>query len=1171
MNLALPQTRQHDRNIYNTHGIGRVDRKDRGFSLVVALVLLSFIFTLLLSLTTMTLVELQGSAQNNTMIQARQNATLGVMVALGELQRLSGPDRRITASADILSTENFGETADPDKRQWTGVWDSSLPVNQGFLGWLVSGNQNTNITNASEPLPSANTITLVGTGSVETTDSDGNPTQNEVDAELVSIQSSDGLDTGAYAYWIGDEGIKARINLSDPYAENAPGGVNEDILGNATRFAIPVKSELRRIDPNLSYQPENSEFGQKLERIIDGKEMALLGADLQSFVQEYHHDFTTRSAGLFSNVRDGGLRHDLSRGLDDQFEASGLKDESIFTYGNGSRGPTWNLFHEYFQQHKKIQNADSLNPTIAPYAPRLANNNSLNSTNYLLGTVDSTPDHSGATNDQIAFVAERGLHPVLLKATVKIYPVVETDAVNGTSASMRIYPFFILWNPYNITLTATNYQIDLEIGEQEFSIRTAAEDSHNPTDDPETDDSTIKYEKYHFQDNTAYIVTTKVRVSANYKQPLDLAFETDSIALSPGEIITLGLDIPEDETFDETNVYPISSQIFSQQPGTNNPSITFQLPITDVEFKLNDFIEVFWNTNGGIDTSINLSLTDGSLLQRMERIRMRGRTTNAELGYRTAYQHLIKNSDPHPIGPSWALKGTANEYFLNRCEYPPFAYFNPRSIFSSSAYLQPGYFQNSSSIEDIPHNVLWGDINPGTEWKQSENPAPALLTNTTAVWGFDHRNHTLGKMPRPDVPRIIAFDVSRIPPLSLGNFQHAPLNITSSGPAYPLGNSLAPVWDGSNPASDQTENRLNDLDQVDLSYRLNEEIWDNFFISTIPSDSTLTSYSIYEGLSSFGLDYLRSGSLLANPRIDYVEPETITVDNIDTVRDYDQAAVFLLNKGAFNINSTSPDAWKAILSAHAEQNLKIYDWPNNEPEKTVEGTGIDRGVPISRTTYPNSLPAEDLSASVEMTNNGDGTYWNGFRRLTTSELDQLVTAIVSIIRERGPFRSLSEFVNRELSGQDDRALRGPLEQALVDSGINEPDVDSLFLDNGRADVSYFGAKSTASGWKSNYHKVIDWGGTHQPGWVSQADILQILAPIMQARSDTFVIRAYGEARNPINNEVTASAWCEVTVQRYPELVSQGTPQPIENLLGDATGSGRAYRVIDFRWLDPDEV
>lgn len=62
---------------------------------------------------------------------------------------------------------------------------------------------------------------------------------------------------------------------------------------------------------------------------------------------------------------------------------------------------------------------------------------------------------------------------------------------------------------------------------------------------------------------------------------------------------------------------------------------------------------------------------------------------------------------------------------------------------------------------------------------------------------------------------------------------------------------------------------------------------------------------------------------------------------------------------------------------------------------------------------------------------------------------------------------------------------------------------------------------------------------------------------LTTRSDTFLIRAYGEAANPADaTRVEAEAWCEAVVQR----VDAGLP-----------GFGRRYMLLQFRWLGTDDI
>lgn len=75
--------------------------------------------------------------------------------------------------------------------------------------------------------------------------------------------------------------------------------------------------------------------------------------------------------------------------------------------------------------------------------------------------------------------------------------------------------------------------------------------------------------------------------------------------------------------------------------------------------------------------------------------------------------------------------------------------------------------------------------------------------------------------------------------------------------------------------------------------------------------------------------------------------------------------------------------------------------------------------------------------------------------------------------------------------------------------------------------------------------------------LTEAQFLDELAPILTTRSDTFRIRAYGDATNPAEGAREAAAYCEAIVQRTPQTI-------------DAT-FGRRFVVVHFRWLGPDDI
>ena len=84
-------------------------------------------------------------------------------------------------------------------------------------------------------------------------------------------------------------------------------------------------------------------------------------------------------------------------------------------------------------------------------------------------------------------------------------------------------------------------------------------------------------------------------------------------------------------------------------------------------------------------------------------------------------------------------------------------------------------------------------------------------------------------------------------------------------------------------------------------------------------------------------------------------------------------------------------------------------------------------------------------------------------------------------------------------------------------------------------------------------------GAGTPGWILQSDVLRPIAPILNARSDTFLIRAYGE--HDTHTGKPARALCEAVVQRVPDYVHPDTHQPTDVLYG--------AQLKDLYWYQPD--
>jgi hypothetical protein len=221
-----------------------------------------------------------------------------------------------------------------------------------------------------------------------------------------------------------------------------------------------------------------------------------------------------------------------------------------------------------------------------------------------------------------------------------------------------------------------------------------------------------------------------------------------------------------------------------------------------------------------------------------------------------------------------------------------------------------------------------------------------------------------------------------------------------------------------------------------------------------------------------------------------------------------------------------------------------------------------------------AIPGAALDAS-KIDNHRTNT-WNGYRELTEPELEKLALKIVDEVRGRGPFLSMSEFVNRRIGPAGPLTLSGALEAAIAKAEINEKQpatsADS-FLNQvpiTTADVS----DQTLYNYKTPDATTGN-PAAGAPGWVGQGDLLRILEPSATVRGDTFVIRTYGEAQDA-NGNVTARAYAEAVVQRVPEYVDP-TDRPSLNAAVDPAAKaanktfGRRIDIVSFRWLSENEI
>jgi hypothetical protein len=257
-----------------------------------------------------------------------------------------------------------------------------------------------------------------------------------------------------------------------------------------------------------------------------------------------------------------------------------------------------------------------------------------------------------------------------------------------------------------------------------------------------------------------------------------------------------------------------------------------------------------------------------------------------------------------------------------------------------------------------------------------------------------------------------------------------------------------------------------------------------------------------------------------------------------------------LYDGGFNVNSTSRAAWRAVLGGLRGQTLP------------------DAATPAA----PTVTALTKFARAFGPADNSGSDPWTQYRELSEVQVDELAGRVVEEVRIRGPFMSLGDFINRRLVNNDVFGLKGALQAAIDKSSINNTAITAAggVFAAPAANTSpptdpnvIFGNNSLTGGWwrENNAYPRINsnqrfpsiramsrtnspasvTAGLGAPGIVTQMDVLNSVGPNLTARSDTFVVRAYGEAQDDAGN-VIGKAWVEVVVQRSTEYMAMGVGQ-----------------------------
>ncbi len=1148
-----------------------------GFALVIALSLMAFILLLLLSITTLVQVEQAGSTANLHKMEAEQAALLSLNLAIGKLQETAGLDQRVTAPAEAVATAN-------GPKHLTGVWRSwegkdhqanGLPIapnygsklNTGeleidssqegrFLSWLVSSEfdpAKTAASSASAPpllQESANTVPLVSVGSVDSGDS------GDV-ADEVHVQPTEYNDAKIeIAWWVSGENTKARLSTPEDTSSYSELDWSERMATSsapdANTFEVTATANQAKLDRVASRDSLNS--------------LSDRSSSDTPISADYFHDLTTYSRGLLTNTANGGWRRDLSLMAEQwatlEAPGGGTDNYPFFTLSPGVESAA-------------LKNSGAAGGLIYPWAEASTfktgqqNAQSGGGSMGWAGLVDFATQYkeivTGTATGNITFDPKSGNSrdvinrlPVLARIHwVLSFESIDDGNVDGDGSALfrsvlNMNPVVTYWNPYNVAISGTEgFWLFLTTQlpyDMKFSVGDIEQDAFYTLED--------------------FIVS-------NGKNIINFAMPDDYEDWQPGE----------------ARVYSIAGR-------DNNSPNRFRMRrgYTDAT-GFNRTIKT--SGRGGVemegnsDDTFTVELTDAStdtfvfdLYEWRTPLRANALDVNSTVPYDNSELYwpepVVKNTtqkmgdlaagDPSPFMIMMFQLANITEYSVSGRGY------SQKKPTLSNVSQQ----QTVGDIDAFPFDVVMRYPN-GNDGGTSDSGLPVDGITDIDPYSF------IGTSYRFDdgLNSLITNEIPTRPLRSLGELEHFDVGFYSPVAPYvanPVGNSNAShlIEPDLVYVDDGTAESVRAA--YDHSYVANHLFFDDWFVSSIAPDT--------DGYSAFPAS-IRTGSSGSSrdtkevyrafisgetplPNTAYLPAELRSTSAASAAADdlmsddsswYDVASELEVD-GMFNVNSTSVEAWTALLKHLKDSAMPYVSVPDTAATDWTIGLDTNAGHPVGRTTIAGGsspLVAEEYS-QIGM-----------HARLTDAQIEALATEIVNQVKERGPFLSLAEFVNRQLSSDGSAsslALAGAIESALAElstRGATEnpyADIQTTFSDNVDVPVEVTHAFPAAAEGNLAYGF---------PGWVRQADVLRPLAPVLSARDDTFVIRAYGERKDPISGETQAGAWCEAVVQRRADYVDshvdESTVLPSDATLDSEANKrfGRRFSIVSFRWLSPDEV
>lgn len=1181
-------------------------------------------------LLTLSSISLRSATQADAMAAARANARLALMLALGDLQKYAGPDQRITARADVDATNTINQ-------RLTGVWKSTnitpLPSandytktnrDAKFVGWLTSsldGKASTGVGYAQTTL--AAPVTLWGKGG---------PAADVVTANKVVTSPS----RGAFAYAVMDEGVKARINTPYvDVSGSSKADLKTAQLGTGVCPNTPAITGLDKLKRSY-FEKSSSQYAtlaKGVTRLNLGLASENLATGTSGIIKTLGNDLTSASVGLFTDTASGGLREDFNLLTNTATLPAPYAGKGVYASRLGITGvsdPRWESLQQFarlYQDNTRLTKNSGV-PVLQAQGPAgwKAVNGS-DPTTAVNGTVLRDPPPGVVLMPTIAKVQ---VLFSLMTRDIYTYPKMEGPPgdkqkemaaqlhgpwgknLAGSSYDYLLHllytPVVTLHNPYNVALEFT--QLRVIFGNLPFALQVYRNDIAQSTKP-----APLEQMYYQAAENGTVNKRFGMTLKTNGGTPTVPAVGAATFRLLPGEVMMFSPYIPPDLTWAQEET---GTRYFSDWDNSNTRTLSIDsIPGWQgdaIGFDLDWFAPAPMRVSANeVENGVSMSrggciaaraqdefyvqfapLSVPGLSNNKFTVEMFAKPTS---GSDLTSSGVIEFDYESPTGlqdtlisPGGMIRypktGTVNtmamfshssESISKITTARPFALISAQAKATMGGYDANG---DDGQLATKPWCFGHGVIGASSQKVVTEHSANhsheiaiqrVELNEDTALL-FPHDPYTgrgvaiTGQSSANGLKFGIEYDIPLGPIQSLTSLNSAnPGGSSGYLPrfAQPIGNSWShPLLDT---ASFKT---IGSYDYLDHSFLLNLALYDHFYFSGLADQNGVFG----SGSSTSDLaKNLIAGKPLTDPRIVLYTPDQRPTTDLETelssALPHTKIASWELMNGAFNINSTSVIAWKAMLGSvrdgQALVTLITKGGKNITPSSALSDLSAEKGTEsrISRFRLP---------ASESLTHGGTAqdAYWMGAREYSDAQLQTLATKIVAQIQKRGPFFSMADFVNRRLgSTADDNCQRGALQQAIDDSNLNASlaSTSNAGYDIPSAAVSKYKYANPKAGYGPSSQGA--------PGFLSQADILAVLGNAATARSDTFTIRGYGEARDGAS-KITATATCEAVVQRVPDYVDPADKATVApgSLTSNANKTfGRRFQIVSFRWLNQTEI